>query len=106
MGGITPHLVDVVPEAFELLYSTSCLLIRIVPRPDGSHTGRLVSGIALSAVVKIRVGPSWTISRGRLNKLYEIMCSFTHTQMFPVMAMCGHRWGLHITATTAILTPR
>ena len=26
----------------------------------------------------------------------------TYTQMFPVMAMCGHRCGLHITATTAI----
>ncbi len=25
----------------------------------------------------------------------------THTQMFPVIATCGHRCGLHITATTA-----
>ena len=27
---------------------------------------------------------------------------FTHTQMFPVKVICGHRWGLHMTATTAI----
>ena len=26
----------------------------------------------------------------------------THTQILPVIAICGHRWGLHITATTAI----
>lgn len=26
----------------------------------------------------------------------------TYTQMFPVKLMCGHLWGLHITATTAI----
>jgi hypothetical protein len=25
--------------------------------------------------------------------------------MFPVIAMCGHRCGLHITATTAICAP-
>ena len=26
----------------------------------------------------------------------------THTQIFPVIEICGHLWGLHITATTAI----
>ena len=25
-----------------------------------------------------------------------------YTQMFPVVAMCGHRWGLDMTATTAM----
>ena len=28
--------------------------------------------------------------------------TLTHTQMFPVKVICGHRWGLHITATTAM----
>lgn len=26
----------------------------------------------------------------------------TYTHIFPVKLMCGHLWGLHITATTAI----
>ena len=33
---------------------------------------------------------------------FKNQCMCTHTQMLPVMAMWGQRWGLHMTATTAI----
>ncbi len=95
-------LVHIVTKAFELLYAASCLFVRVIACPDSTHTGRLVTCIALRAVIEVRVGSSWTVSAGSSAVSPAKDEGPAYTQIFPVMAMCGHRCGLHITATTAI----
>lgn len=99
----------------------SALLVRIIPSSDSSHAGGLIARIGLQWLVqgrpRIRSGfgdaPVLNIrsrSQARLGNTYRsIQPGFndqggkrTHTQMFLVQAMCGHLWGLLMTATTAI----
>lgn len=95
-------LVHIMTEALELLYAASCLFVRVIASPDSPHAGRLVTCVALRAVIEVRVGSSGTVSAGSSAVSSAQDEDLAYTQMFPVMAMCGHRCGLHITATTAI----
>lgn len=95
------YFVHIVPQAFELLDSAACLFVGVIPCPDRTHTCGFVSRVALRTVVKVRIGTSWAVSRSCWYTSGRAAI-FTYTQMLPVMAMCGHLCGLHITATTAI----
>ena len=95
-------LVDVVSQTFQLLHASSRLLVRIVPCTNCAHARWLVSCIALGTVVEVRVWPTGAISATVSIRHERLNERNSYTQMFPVIAMCGHRWGLHITATTAI----
>ena len=111
------YLVYAVPQGFELVDTTPRLLEGIVASANGAHTSRLVASVGLGRVLEIRIRSTRAvpiviiiiiiitiiillISRG-INRALNQPTS-TYTQMFPVMAMCGHRCGLDMSATTAI----
>ena len=56
-------LVDTVTQTFQLLDPTSRLLIRIIPSTNSTHTRRLISCIALCAVIEVGIWASGAISR-------------------------------------------
>ena len=58
------HLVNVVSEALELFYASSCLLVRIISRADSSHASGFVPSIALGAVIEVRIWPAGAVSAG------------------------------------------
>ena len=98
-------LVDAVSETLELLNTPARLLERVVPCADGAHAGGLVPRVALCAVLEVGVGPAGAVAVVRCGLIRERWSrerGDTYTQMLPVIAMCGHLCGLHITATTAI----
>ncbi len=91
-GKITVNLVDVVPKTFQLLHSTPCLLVGVIPSTNSAHAGRLVASVALRAVIKVRIWSTRTIPAGSVSGIPPSrawMAPYTH--MFPVIAMCGHR---------------
>lgn len=89
------------PQALQLVHSPTDLLVRIVSGSDCSHTSRLVTCIALRAVVEVRIGATGTISIWIGVESYHVSRPVgggmiearngTYTQMFPVIAICGHR---------------
>ena len=130
-GKSSSHDLDfvyVVAQASKLIDTSSSLLERVVSRSDGSHRcGLIVSwiligtrGEASSPRSQYKIESS-TQSQNRVLLGNTYMVNFnvmtdslhqidiilskegkvTYTQMFPVMATCGHRCGLHMTATTA-----
>ena len=44
-----------------LFHTVPGLQVGVVSCPDGAHAGGLVARVALRAVLKVRVGPPWTV---------------------------------------------
>jgi hypothetical protein len=97
------NLVNTVSECLELLDTATSLLVGIVTGTDSTHACWFVPCVTLGAVVKVRVRTARAISVDIVNGTYQRnRRPSAHTQILPVMAICGQRWGLHMTATTAI----
>ena len=54
-------LVDAVAECLDLLDPAACLLVGVVPGPDGAHRRWFVAGVRLGGVFKVGVGPAGTV---------------------------------------------
>lgn len=99
------HLLYTVAQALQLVDAVARLQVRRVPRPYRPHGCGLVPCVGLCAVLEVTVRPSWAIyTYPKPSKLFLKITPifFSRLDTFPVIAMCGHRCGLHITATTAI----
>lgn len=87
-------LVYTMTQCFELLDSPPGLFVRVVSGANSPHTCWFVAGVTLGAVVEIRVGATRAISKnsGHLGiRNVDNGERATHTQILPVIAMCGHR---------------
>lgn len=49
-------------QTFELLNSVFSLEVRVISGPNSPHRGRLITSVALSGVLKIRVRTTWAIN--------------------------------------------
>lgn len=56
------HLVNAMPQTLQLFHPPSRLFIWIIPGTDGAHARGLVPGIALRAIIKVRVWAAWAIT--------------------------------------------
>ena len=64
-------LVNAVAELLELLQTVLGLQVGIISSSNGSHRGRLVSGVRLGRVFKVRVWASWTVNTGEQKNQVE-----------------------------------
>lgn len=100
MESTRANLVCTVPKTLQLVDSPLCLDIGIISCTNSTHAGWLVASVGLRRVLEIRIGPTGTVTEKKIK--IENPYRHPYTQTPPVIAMWGHRWGLLITATTAI----